>query len=133
MPGKSRTKEQPEKGRYAYEGLDRVLHERARLGILTSLMRQQQGLLFTELKNLCAMTDGNLNRHLDALHKAGIIEVWKNHEGRYSKTLFRITAEGKKQFLKYLEELERLVQDAMDAKPAPANAPPQPGWVPGWT
>src|SRR3954447_3171301 len=100
MPGKPtpRSKEEPDAGRFAYEGLDRVLHERARLSIMTSLMRQSKGLLFTELKKLCSMTDGNLNRHLDALHRAGYVQVWKKHEGRYPKTLFRVTSEGKKQF-----------------------------------
>jgi hypothetical protein len=47
-------------GRYAYEGLDRVLHEKARLGMLTSLMAHPDGLLFSDLKELCALTDGNL-------------------------------------------------------------------------
>jgi len=122
-----------EKGRFAYLGLDRVLHERARLSIMTSLMRQPQGLLFIELKTLCSMTDGNLNRHLDALHRAGVIEVWKNHEGRYPKTLVRVTPAGKQQFLDYLEELERLVHDALPARKAPAPNPPLPGWNPAWT
>ena len=58
-------------GRYAYEGLDRVLHEKARLGIMTSLATRPAGLSFNELKQLCALTDGNLNRHLDVLHRAG--------------------------------------------------------------
>ena len=47
-------------GRYAYEGLDRVMHEKARLGILTSLASHVDGLLFSELKELCSLTDGNL-------------------------------------------------------------------------
>src|SRR5207248_10898401 len=55
----------PPPGRYAYEGLDRVLHEKARLGIMTSLATRPSGLSFNELKQPCASTDGNLNRHLD--------------------------------------------------------------------
>jgi DNA-binding MarR family transcriptional regulator len=133
MPGKPRPKDEPAKGRFAYEGLDRVLHERARLSIMTSLMRQPKGLLFTELKTLCDMTDGNLNRHLDALHRAGFLEVWKNHENRYPKTLFRVTPEGKKHFLKYLEELERLIHDALPARSASTSSSPMPGWIPAWT
>ena len=108
-----------------------MLHERARLSIMTSLMRKPKGLLFTELKTLCSMTDGNLNRHLDALHRAGFLEVWKNHEGRYPKTLFRVTAEGKKHFLKYLEKLERLIHDALPARSASTTTSPLPGWIPG--
>ena len=49
-------------GRYAYDGLDRVFHEKARLGIMTSLVTRADGLVFGELKSLCNLTDGNLSR-----------------------------------------------------------------------
>ena len=58
-------------GRYAYDGLDRVLHEKARLGIVTSLAARADGLLFTDLKNLCHLTDGNLSRHLMCCRRPG--------------------------------------------------------------
>ena len=61
-------------GRYAYDGLDRVLHEKARLGIMTSLATRPRGSSFNDLKQACALTDGNLNRHLDVLHKAGLVD-----------------------------------------------------------
>ena len=67
-------------GRFAYEGLDRVLHEKARLGIMTSLVTRPEGLLFSDLKRLCALTDGNLSRHLEVLREAGLVEVWKGDE-----------------------------------------------------
>ena len=54
-------------GRFAYEGLDRVIHERARLSVLTSLITNPKGLPFNDLKQLCALTDGNLSRHLSVL------------------------------------------------------------------
>src|SRR6185369_17624040 len=54
-------------GRFAYEGLDRVIHERARLSILTSLITNPKPLTFGDLKELCALTDGNLSRHLRVL------------------------------------------------------------------
>ena len=57
-------------GRFAYEGLDRVIHERARLSVLTSLITHPKGLTFGELKQLCALTDGNLNRHLRVLERS---------------------------------------------------------------
>ena len=57
-------------GSFAYEGLDRVLHEKARLGILTALATRPDGILFAELKDLCALTDGNLSRHLQVLREA---------------------------------------------------------------
>jgi DNA-binding MarR family transcriptional regulator len=99
-------------GRYAYEGLDRVLHEKARLGIMTSLATRPQGLSFNELKQACALTDGNLNRHLDVLHKAGLVTVEKGYEGRRPLTTCRLTAEGRKRFLEYLGLLEQVIRDA---------------------
>ena len=78
-------------GRFAYEGLDRVLHEKARLGIMTSLVTKPEGLLFGELKRLCALTDGNLSRHLDVLHEAGLVEIWKGFENRRPQTLCRLS------------------------------------------
>ena len=56
--------------RFAYLGLDRVIHERARLSVLTSLITHSKGLPFGDLKRLCALTDGNLNRHLQVLEQA---------------------------------------------------------------
>jgi DNA-binding transcriptional ArsR family regulator len=110
-------------GRYAYEGLDRVLHERARLSIMTSLATHREGLVFSELKQLCALTDGNLSRHLDVLKEAGIVEIWKGYEGRRPKTLVRLTRAGRGRFTDYLAELERLVKDAQRAKEASSKAP----------
>ena len=81
-------------GRFAYEGLDRVLHEKARLGILTSLSTRPEGLLFGDLRRLCALTDGNLNRHLEVLQGAGLVEIWKRFEGRRPQTLVRLSVEG---------------------------------------
>lgn len=122
-----------EAGRFAYDGLARILHEKSRLSIMTSLMTQPQGLLFNQLKKLCAMTDGNLNRHLDALYKAGYLEVWKKQESVRSQTLFRVTATGKKGFLAYLHELEKVVQDAMPTKQSSVTSGSIPGWQLGWT
>ena len=72
---------------------------------------------------------GRLFRHMAQRH----IRPYANHEGRYPKTLFRVTAEGKKHFLKYLEELERLIHDALPARSASTTTSPLPGWIPGWT
>jgi len=97
------------------------------------LMTQPKGLLFNQLKKLCAMTDGNLNRHLDALYKAGYLEVWKKQESIRSQTLFRVTPAGKKGFLAYLQELEKVVHDALPTKQAPVPSGTIPGWQLGWT
>lgn len=105
-------------GRFAYEGLDRIIHEKARLGILTSLCAHPEGLLFNDLKELCALTDGNLSRHLQALQEGGLIEVWKRFKDRRPQTLCRLSPEGRQRFQSYLEELERVVRDAAEARKA---------------
>ncbi len=100
-------------GRYAYEGLDRVIHEKARLGIITSLSTHPEGLLFNDLKELCTLTDGNLSRHLQILTEAGLVEVWKGFKNNRPQTLCRLTGEGKRRFLEYVAVLESVVADAM--------------------
>ena len=62
-------------GRFAYEGLDRVIHEKARLSVLTSLAAHPNGLLFGDLKQLCGLTDGNLSRHLQVLQEAKLVTI----------------------------------------------------------
>ena len=109
-------------GRFAYEGLDRVIHEKARLGVLTSLVGHPKGLLFGDLKQLCDMTDGNLSRHLQVLQEAGLVEVTKGYEGNRPHTSCRLTKAGRRRFLDYLGVLERLVRDA--ARAAGREAPP---------
>jgi DNA-binding transcriptional ArsR family regulator len=100
-------------GRFAYDGLDRALHERARLGIMTALAFHPAGLLFADLKRLCALTDGNLSRHLDVLRDAGLVEIWKGFENRRPHTLCRMAADGRPRFVSYLEELEGVIRDAL--------------------
>jgi DNA-binding transcriptional ArsR family regulator len=102
-------------GRYAYDGLDRVLHEKARLGIVTSLAARPEGLLFTELKALCQLTDGNLSRHLAVLQEAGIVEMQKGRRGRRPQTLTRLSDSGRKRYLDYIAVLESVLADAAEA------------------
>jgi len=85
-------KGKPPAGRFSYEGLDRVIHERARLSILTSLIANRRGLLFSDLKQLCALSDGNLSRHLQVLQEAKLIAVSKGFEKNRPQTVCRITA-----------------------------------------
>ncbi len=108
---------EPDAGRYSYEGLDRVLHEKARLGILTALVARTVATAFTELARLCALTDGNLSRHLDVLTEAGLVEVHKGYEGRRPLTTCKITALGKKRFREYLAQLEKVLRDAAVEEP----------------
>ena len=100
---------------FAYEGLDRVIHERARLGILTSLITHPAGLSFGDLKQLCALTDGNLSRHLSVLEEEKVVEIIKGTERNRSWTVCRITAAGRERYLTYLSTLETVIQAAVAA------------------
>lgn len=121
-------------GRFAYDGLERVFHEKARLGIMTSLVTHPKGLVFADLKELCALTDGNLSRHLQVLNEAGFVEVWKGFQKNRPQTLCRVTEDGRRRFLEYINVLENVVADALAAaKDAPAPAPAKSlseGWSP---
>jgi DNA-binding transcriptional ArsR family regulator len=97
---------------FAYDGLDRVIHEKARLGILTSLMAHAKGLAFADLKSLCGLTDGNLSRHLQVLEEAKLVEVNKTFEGKRPLTTCRLTRAGRERFLDYIAVLERVVKEA---------------------
>jgi DNA-binding MarR family transcriptional regulator len=97
---------------FSYEGLDRVIHEKARLGILTSLMVHPKGLAFTDLKQLCGLTDGNLSRHLQVLEEAQVVEIIKTFERKRPLTTCRMTPSGRRRFLEYIEVLDRVVRDA---------------------
>jgi len=108
--------------RFAYDGLDRVIHERARLSVLTSLITHPKGLPFTELKQLCALTDGNLNRHLTVLEEAKLVASVKAADDGRPQTVCRITALGRKRYVEYLAVLEQVVLDASTA--ISAEAPP---------
>ena len=132
MTKRKKNDERGQPGRFAYEGLDRVLHEKARLGIMTSLVTRPEGLLFGDLKRLCALTDGNLSRHLDVLHEAGLVELWKGFENRRPQTLCRLSTEGRQRFLAYLEELEHVIRDAMPKAARRSEKVPElpPGWQP---
>lgn len=110
-----------EDGQFAYAGLDRSMHERARLGIMTSLISQPNGLLFSQLKSLCDLTDGNLKRHLEVLEEEGLVRQEKSQVSNRVLTSYQLTDIGRKRFLEYLEELQRVIDNAQEAaklKPA---------------
>jgi DNA-binding HxlR family transcriptional regulator len=97
-------------GKYAYNGLDRVLHEKARLGILTSLFTHNEGLAFNDIKSLCSLTDGNLSRHLQVLEREGLVAIVKETgEGR-PLTTCSLTSAGRERYLGYLEELQTVLK-----------------------
>ena len=99
-------------GRFAYEGLDRVIHERARLSVLTSLITNPKGVAFNDLKQLCSLTDGNLSRHLKVLETEDMVALEKGQDGNRPQTVCRITPAGRKRYLDYLSTLEQVVRDA---------------------
>jgi DNA-binding MarR family transcriptional regulator len=100
---------------FAYDGLDRVIHERARLGVLTSLMAHPKGLPFADLKQLCGLTDGNLSQHLQVLETAKLVQISKDYKRNRRTTLCRMTAQGRDRYLSYLTELEQVIIDAAAA------------------
>ena len=107
--------------RFAYGGLDRVIHERARLSVLTSLVIHAKPLPFGELKELCALTDGNLNRHLQVLEEAKLVTISKIYENNRTQTLCRVTALGRRRYIEYLAVLEQVLSDAAAAVKADAK------------
>ena len=114
-------------GRFAYDGLDRVLHEKARLGILTALVTHPDGLSFGDLARLCGLSDGNLSRHLAVLAEAGLVKITKAFEGRRPLTTCALTSHGRKRFREYLAQLEKVLRDAAaeaDAQAAKSKTRP---------
>jgi hypothetical protein len=85
-------------GRYAYPNLDLVIHERARLSMMTS--------------RLCNLTDGNLSRHLQLLASENLIAISKSYEDNRPQTWCRLTADGKRRYVRYLSVLEQIVEDS---------------------
>src|SRR5437763_11416077 len=90
---------------FSYHGLDRVIHEKARLGLLTSLMAYPNGLAFADLKQLCGLTDGKLSRRVAVVQEAGLVEVTKGDEGNRPGTPGRPTSTGRRRFLDKLAVL----------------------------
>jgi DNA-binding transcriptional ArsR family regulator len=99
-------------GRFAYDGLDRAIHEKARLGILTSLAAHPDGLLFSDLKALCSLTDGNLNRHLAVLEESRLVATNRSARRGRPQTEVVMTRAGRRRFQEYLNVLEQVLVDA---------------------
>ena len=89
--------------------LDRVIHERVRLGILSALAVNST-LAFNDLKALLRITDGNLSVHARRLEEAGYVECTKSFHGRVPRTRFRLTAAGRKALERYLDHMEALIR-----------------------
>ena len=89
--------------------LDKVIHERMRLGIISALAANEK-LSFTELKNLLNTTDGNISVHARKLEDAGYVSCSKSFKGRMPLTEFAITKDGRKALERYLNHMEALIQ-----------------------
>ena len=93
--------------------LDRLIHERLRLGILSALS-VNESLTFGELKKLLDTTDGNLSVHARKLEEAGYVGCAKSFEGRMPRTDYRMTAAGRRALERYLDHMEALIQAMRD-------------------
>ncbi|MBM4149242.1 MAG: helix-turn-helix domain-containing protein [Lentisphaerae bacterium] len=97
------------------DALDRIFHEPNRLCVVSALCAAGDGLVFTELRHLTALTDGNLSRHLKALEEAGIVKITKAFVRGKPQTTIRVTSDGMRQFASYLETLEKVLVSARQA------------------
>jgi DNA-binding MarR family transcriptional regulator len=104
------------RGKAKHEGaqtLDRLIHERVRLGILSALAATD-ALSFNDLKQLLQTTDGNLSVHARKLEEANYIACTKSFEGRVPKTRYSITSAGRRAFERYLDHMEALIRAARE-------------------
>ncbi len=90
-------------------GLDRIVHERVRLGIVSALAAREP-LSFVDLKRLLGVTDGNLSVHARKLEEAGYVACAKGFEGRTPRTEYRLTAAGRRALTRYLDHMEALIR-----------------------
>jgi len=107
--------------------LDRVFHEKARLGIMTTIISSPDGMNFNDLKQVCDLTDGNLNRHLKVLVDTGVLRVKKTGNGRNTNSLYRLTTKGRRAFEKYLNALETILNAAKQSSTVRGKAARKPG------
>ncbi len=96
------------------ESLDRLVHERIRLGIVSALAAEE-AMSFADLKKVLRTSDGNLSVHARKLEEAGYIKVSKGFEDRKPKTEYRLTAKGRRALEHYLEQMEAILSEARDA------------------
>jgi len=89
--------------------LDRVIHQRVRLGLMSALA-VNESLSFNELKAALDITDGNLSVHARKLEDAGYVECRKSFEGRIPRTEYRLTRKGRNALERYLDEMEELIR-----------------------
>jgi DNA-binding MarR family transcriptional regulator len=105
----------PSKRENLYAALDRNFHEPSRLAIVSALCAASDGLSFNELKDTCALTDGNLSRHLKTLEEAGAVAIRKSFSNSRPLTTVHLSDLGREAFVDYLAALEGVLAKAADA------------------
>jgi DNA-binding transcriptional ArsR family regulator len=106
-----------------HEALERIFHEPGRLAIMSAVCAADKGVSFTELKESCNLTDGNLNRHLKVLEEAGAVRIEKTFVKSKPRTTIRISRKGLEQFSDYLAALAGVLENARKAMPAEKRKP----------
>ncbi len=90
----------------AFQSLEKIFHEKSRLAIVSCVAESDNGISFTELREICGLTDGNLKAHLTTLADAGIVKTKKEIYQDRARTLVSLTNAGRAQFVAYLRTLE---------------------------
>ena len=99
----------------AFLNLDRVIHEKGRLAIMSMLAASPE-LSFTELRDSLSMTDGNVTTHIRTLQEAGYVSVAKSYQNNRPLTTVSLTTAGRKAFSDYVDLLEKIVQQTRKLK-----------------
>lgn len=105
------------------ETLERIFHEPNRLAIMSVLCGSRKGISFTDLKDACRLTDGNLNRHLKVLEEADAVRIEKSFVDSKPRTTVHLSETGRKRFSEYLDALSEVVEKARQALPSRRPAP----------
>ena len=106
-----------------YEALERIFHEPNRLAIMAAVCAADHGIAFSELRDACNLTDGNLNRHLKVLQEADAVRIEKAFVDAKPRTTVHITRTGLDRFHEYLGALAEVLHKAQAALPAPVRKP----------
>ena len=99
----------------AFQNLDKVIHEKGRMAIM-SLLAVTSEISFTDMRDNLGMTDGNLTTHIKHLQKAGYVGVTKSFRGKRPLTTLSLTADGRSAFTNYIDPLEQIVRSARSGK-----------------
>ncbi|MES9521107.1 transcriptional regulator [Streptomyces capoamus] len=110
--------DQPEQ--HPVTGLDDVVHQRVRLGILT-VAHQARQVEFGFLRTALGLTAGNLSQHLTVLEKAGLVDIEKGYEGKRARTWLSLTPAGERALREEVTQLKRLIHQIEQGRPAPES------------